>query len=198
MQSRASSTVVSVTFGGECNSGLQNNSNSYSPNLFDELASQAMRRASRLSASQNELKRLMNEQFRQRFPNCQLTLSKLQSLKRELAQIGRKCALDIAVVACALVLFERLVLAFLICKENRKPCCGACLLLSAKLTDLRDEPLSSLVKELEQSFRIARRELLAYEVAVLVALEFNINVPPALARPHYQRLVESASGATAL
>lgn len=136
---------------------------------------------------------MMNEQFRARFPSLQLSLSKLLSLKRELAQVGRKCALEPAIVACAFVFFEKLVLGALIRKDNRKPCCGACLLLSAKLNDVRDEPLTMLIKELEQTFRIPRRELLAYEVAILVALEFNLNVPLTLVKPHYQRLVDSAS-----
>ncbi|KAH0515328.1 CDK5 and ABL1 enzyme substrate 2 [Microtus ochrogaster] len=138
-----------------------------------------------------DLKKDMNETFREKFPHIKLTLSKIRSLKREMRNLSEECSLEPVTVSMAYVYFEKLVLQGKLNKQNRKLCAGACVLLAAKISsDLRKSEVKQLIDKLEERFRFNRRDLIGFEFTVLVALELALYLPENQVFPHYRRLTQ--------
>uniref|UniRef100_A0A8D1I5A3 Cdk5 and Abl enzyme substrate 2 n=2 Tax=Sus scrofa TaxID=9823 RepID=A0A8D1I5A3_PIG len=139
----------------------------------------------------SDLKKDMNETFREKFPHIKLTLSKIRSLKREMRNLSEECGLEPVTVSMAYVYFEKLVLQGKLNKQNRKLCAGACVLLAAKISsDLRKSDVKQLIDKLEERFRFNRRDLIGFEFTVLVALELALYLPESQVLPHYRRLTQ--------
>ncbi|XP_058143275.1 CDK5 and ABL1 enzyme substrate 2 [Dasypus novemcinctus] len=139
----------------------------------------------------SDLKKDMNETFREKFPHIRLTLSKIRSLKREMRNLSEECSLEPVTVSMAYVYFEKLVLQGKLNKQNRKLCAGACVLLAAKISsDLRKNEVKQLIDKLEERFRFNRRDLIGFEFTVLVALELALYLPESQVLPHYRRLTQ--------
>lgn len=139
----------------------------------------------------SDLKKDMNETFKEKFPHIKLTLSKIRSLKREMRAVSEECSLQPVTIAMAFVYFEKLVLQGRLNKQNRKLVAAACVLLAAKISsDLRKPEVKQLIDKLEERFRINRRELIPLEFSVLVALEMGLYLPESKVMPHYRRLVQ--------
>ncbi|KAH0617781.1 hypothetical protein JD844_016361 [Phrynosoma platyrhinos] len=115
-------------------------------------------------------------------------------LKREMRKLAQdECGFEEPTVAMAFVYFEKLALKGKLNKQNRKLCAGACVLLAAKIgSDLKKHEVKHLIDKLEEKFRLNRRELIAYEFPVLVALEFALHLPEHEVMPHYRRLVQNS------
>nr|XP_060627965.1 CDK5 and ABL1 enzyme substrate 2 isoform X1 [Anolis sagrei ordinatus] len=141
----------------------------------------------------SDLKKDMNETFKEKFPHIKLTLSKIRSLKREMRNLSMECNLEPVTVSMAYVYFEKLVLQGKLNKQNRKLCAGACVLLAAKISsDLRKHEVKHLIDKLEERFRFNRRDLIAFEFTVLVALELALYLPDNQMLPHFRRLTQQS------
>ncbi|XP_048833064.1 CDK5 and ABL1 enzyme substrate 1-like isoform X2 [Brienomyrus brachyistius] len=142
----------------------------------------------------SDLKKDMNETFKEKFPHIRLTLSKIRSLKREIRKLVQEdCGYEEPTVAMAFVYFEKLALRGKVNKQNRKLCASACVLLAAKIgSDLKKHEVKQLIDKLEEKFRLNRRELIAFEFPVLVALEFSLHLPEHEVMPHYKRLLQNS------
>uniref|UniRef100_A0A1I8IW46 DUF3591 domain-containing protein n=1 Tax=Macrostomum lignano TaxID=282301 RepID=A0A1I8IW46_9PLAT len=82
----------------------------------------------------SDLKRDLNQQFRDRFPQVQLTLSKLRSLKAVALRVSRKGFVN---------------------KLNRRHSCAVSLVLSAKLNDIKGPDLTEMAALLGLEFSLA-------------------------------------------
>ena len=83
------------------------------------------------------LKRDGNEQFKEKWPEIDITLSKIRSIKRDLLKVANSIHLPVYVLCFAYVYFETLAFSLYINKANRKIVAGACLMIASKFLHVK-------------------------------------------------------------
>ncbi|CAF0947785.1 unnamed protein product [Brachionus calyciflorus] len=140
-----------------------------------------------------DLKKEINETFKEKFPYIQITLTKLRSIKREMMEIAYESSLDFIIVAQAYIYFEKLILQGLINKSNRKFLAANCLIIGAKLNDVTKKDINKLIDNITNKFRFDnRKDVVLYEFPILVSLEFNLIIKyESEFLCHYERLMNN-------
>ncbi|XP_004365319.1 Cables2 protein [Capsaspora owczarzaki ATCC 30864] len=137
------------------------------------------------------LKKDLNEQFRERHPDIDLTFSKMRSLKRQMLEIGvTECGLEVSTVAKAYVFFERLLLKNKISKTNRKAVASVCLLLAAKFHDCNSNAAHPLLIAFDKLLGLSHDDVLSFEFPVYAALEFSLYTRIEDVEPHLSYLIQ--------
>jgi len=140
-----------------------------------------------------DLKKELNDQFRQIHPNIDssLTLSKIRKLKHLLVRVTEHADLELSTVAKSFTFFEKLVLKDLVNKPNRKLAAACCLLLATKANDSKDTDLRALIALLSEHLDVCRTDVVAAEFPVLAALHFDLFPPAHEYLPHMERILVS-------
>ncbi|KAJ3128150.1 hypothetical protein HK098_005050 [Nowakowskiella sp. JEL0407] len=151
----------------------------------------------------NDLKRELNEHFREQFPGigAGLTLSKIRMVKQRLIKIcmdlggddgGR--AIELSSLACSFVFFEKLCLKGIVNKQNRKLIASVCLLLAVKVNDPKEYDYKVLLDAIDNEFDISSKNVLGNELFVYTSLEFQLFLPLVEVMPHLDRIVSIVGG----
>jgi len=142
----------------------------------------------------SDLKKELNEQFRQLHPDLDpsLTLTQIRKVKKNIFLVAQEMDLELSSVAKAYVYFERLILKKEVNKYNRKLIGATCLFLATKVNDPKEVSYSDLLKVLNKVMEVSPKEIRENEFNVFVALEFVLYVPLWDIRPHFERLVTSS------
>ncbi|UMM11120.1 hypothetical protein L5515_000561 [Caenorhabditis briggsae] len=129
-----------------------------------------------------------NEDFEAKFPLIHLTLSKMKSLKREMAALGKAHEIDVYTVATAFVYFEKIIIKGLISKANRKCVAGASLLVALKMNDYKKPTIKAYIEQAEDQLREQKADLLAYELPLCSVLNFRLQPTIDELQPHVDKL----------
>lgn len=147
----------------------------------------------------HELKDELNQKFQEKhawwLQDPSLSLSKLRHLKREALMCSQRLNLEVATVALACVLFEKLVLQHYVTKVNRKLYMAVCFLLAVKFnepcaSDERKRVIREFLEDIDRAHALPSRDVLTAEFTVYAQLSFNLHVPIAEVHPHFVRLLK--------
>ncbi|KAL5257596.1 hypothetical protein ACHWQZ_G012499 [Mnemiopsis leidyi] len=126
-----------------------------------------------------------NDQFKEKWPEVDITLSKMKSIKHDLLKVAESQKLPIMVLCYSYCYFETLAFCKYINKANRKLAAGACLMLAKKFLFCN----ICILSELTEILRVSSRDIIAEEFKVLAALKFSLHYPQSAILPHYERLM---------
>ncbi|KAF9936487.1 CDK5 and ABL1 enzyme substrate 1 [Mortierella alpina] len=158
----------------------------------------------------SDLKRELNEHFRQRHPTIDpsITLSKIRKIKTDLLTISEELDLEISTAALAYAYFEKLVLkgswkgkdgssltnesgCSPVTKENRKLIACVCLLLAYKVNEPKRPPgeFIVLMKHMSKHMDVSAKDIKEHEFQVFSLLEFNLYLPRQEFLPHFEQIL---------
>lgn len=149
--------------------------------------------------SQAELKRDLNDQFRQRHPDIHpsLTLSQIRNLKQCLLDTALALDIELSTVAKSYAYFEKLLLAGKVIKMNRRVVGACCLILAVKVNDSRTVHIPDVLEELCVRLHIREQlQIIRHEFSVFAALKFSLHLPQTEYMPHFVRIFGSLEFAT--
>jgi hypothetical protein len=139
-----------------------------------------------------ELKRDLDEQFREKFPHVQLTLSKLREYKLQIVRVTQECALSLSTAALAQAYFEYLLNKERVRKAQMETHVAACLLLATKFNENKDEIemlVPEMLKSAEDVWGVAPRDVTEVEFEVFVYLDFSLSVADRLITANLRRIL---------
>jgi hypothetical protein len=118
-----------------------------------------------------------------------ITLTKIRSIKSQLIQVALECRLELGSVALAFVYFEKLILARIVNKSNRKVIAAACLLLAVKAHDLKSIDFAQLVRSMSRLLNILPGSVTRSEFPVFASLHFELHLSQDDYVPHLERIL---------
>ena len=127
-----------------------------------------------------------NERFKEKWPEVEITLSKMKSIKKELHKVSVSLRLPVLVLCYCYCYFETLAHRRHITKTNRKLAAGACLLIACKFLNCSTP---TVLSELTDVLRVSGADVLAQEMRVLAALKFSLSYSVEAVVAHYQRIM---------
>eukprot|EP00123_Amoebidium_parasiticum_P015862 comp23182_c1_seq2/m.37571 comp23182_c1_seq2/g.37571 ORF comp23182_c1_seq2/g.37571 comp23182_c1_seq2/m.37571 type:complete len:198 (-) comp23182_c1_seq2:257-850(-) len=144
-------------------------------------------------AKPSALKADLNDQFKEKYPEAGITLSKLRSLKQNMLEIALHCDVELAVLALSYIYFERLVLNRHVVKQNRKLVAGVCLLLATKFYNPKVTAhfLNNLLLEIEGEFHLSTKDIKAAEFEFYSKLDFALHPQMKEFMPFFQRVQQA-------
>ena len=133
-------------------------------------------------------RRDIDDRFWLKHPQCErnnVRLSGVRRVKGLLLQVAldHGSPIDISTVVHAVVYFERLVLSGFVFGDNRRVVAGVCMVLATKFNESgivkqseMQRKVTYVVGRMDDAFGVDRRTIFAWELRVLVALEFDLIV----------------------
>ena len=139
------------------------------------------------------LKRDLNEQFREKYPHVQISLSKLRHIKQDMVRlVVENTELSLSSAVLAQLYFERLTMLSHITRANREAYAGVCAILAVKFNENKDlikDYLSTILKWVEETWGVPAKDVLDLEFTAFLQLEFSLQVGEPLIADALRRTV---------
>ena len=144
--------------------------------------------------SPKDLKRQLNEQFRQRNEDLHpsLTLTLIRGIKRTMYQAGVEGNVDLSTIAAAYVYLEKLILAGKVVADIARLLAAACLYLAEKFNGVKLIDYHELLSVLSSHFNVAPKYIIRAEFRVMIELDFALHVDLHQVFPHLMLLAANA------
>lgn len=143
------------------------------------------------------LKKSLNEEFRERHPNLppSLTLSKIRNIKKQVIVFCQSAGIEASTAALAVISFERLCIKGLVTKVNRKLTMAVCLLLAYKFNEsaakqLYHKTLNLMLAFFDRDWDLPKKEVFDAEFGAYVHLGFSLHLPYTHVFYVYSRLLK--------